>query len=249
MKRIEYGLDKHGSVPQLNIHYSPGYSASAFDTFGTITTSDHHSLVTPFIINDQQSTGIDFRVKGINENLPTISTCPSLKLVMPFFIKEEHSRANNVRSSADSLQTQTTRQSMAIVIPQVAEFRRTGNTRPVTEPLATITAGGNHHGLITDESLNAFIQYIYGQSDTKPLTEALGTLLTKEHAALVTYRKPNIDDCFFRMLKPSEIQLGMAFDSDYVILGSGKDKVKQCGNAVTPPVMEWLLEKGIETLN
>ena len=25
-------------------------------------------------------------------------------------------------------------------------------------------------------------------------------------------------------------------------------QVKQCGNAVTPPVMEWLLEKSIETL-
>jgi DNA (cytosine-5)-methyltransferase 1 len=40
----------------------------------------------------------------------------------------------------------------------------------------------------------------------------------------------------------------MAFDKQYVILGSGKDQVKQCGNAVTPPVMEWLVQQVVESL-
>lgn len=51
------------------------------------------------------------------------------------------------------------------------------------------------------------------------------------------------------MLKPKEIKLAMAFDNDYIVLGSGKDQVKQLGNAVTPPAMEWLLEKAIESLS
>jgi DNA (cytosine-5)-methyltransferase 1 len=41
----------------------------------------------------------------------------------------------------------------------------------------------------------------------------------------------------------------MAFERDYQILGSGKDQVKQCGNAVTPPVMEWLTDMCIQSLN
>ena len=49
------------------------------------------------------------------------------------------------------------------------------------------------------------------------------------------------------MLFPHEVQAAMAFESDYVICGTGKDKVKQLGNAVTTPVMELLLERGIET--
>ncbi len=66
--------------------------------------------------------------------------------------------------------------------------------------------------------------------------------------SLVNFSKPKYEDCYYRMLKPHEIMLGMAFESDYVILGSGRDQVKQCGNAVTPPVMKWIIEKCIEVL-
>jgi len=40
----------------------------------------------------------------------------------------------------------------------------------------------------------------------------------------------------------------MAFNKDYIVCGNSRDKVKQLGNAVTPPAMEWLLERGIQTL-
>jgi hypothetical protein len=33
-----------------------------------------------------------------------------------------------------------------------------------------------------------------------------------------------------------KIKLAMAFNKDYIVLGSGKEQVKQLGNAVTPPV-------------
>jgi site-specific DNA-cytosine methylase len=36
---------------------------------------------------------------------------------------------------------------------------------------------------------------------------------------------------------------------EYIVLGSQKNQVKQLGNAVTPPVMQWLVEKGIESLS
>ena len=36
--------------------------------------------------------------------------------------------------------------------------------------------------------------------------------------------------------RPHEIQLGMGFAADYLLLGTKRDKVKQAGNAVTPPV-------------
>ena len=51
--------------------------------------------------------------------------------------------------------------------------------------------------------------------------------------------------CFF----PHEVQAAMAFEDDYIVCGTEKDKVKQLGNAVTPPAMEWLLERGLETFN
>jgi len=46
-----------------------------------------------------------------------------------------------------------------------------------------------------------------------------------------------------------EVKLAMAFDRDYIILGNQKDQVKQCGNAVTPPAMEWLVEQSVNSLS
>lgn len=51
------------------------------------------------------------------------------------------------------------------------------------------------------------------------------------------------------MLKHGEVQKGMSFDDGYVVLGSSKDKVKQLGNAVTPPPMEWLVERVVDSFN
>jgi site-specific DNA-cytosine methylase len=57
-----------------------------------------------------------------------------------------------------------------------------------------------------------------------------------------------INDLYFRMLKPHEVQAGMAFDHDYQVLGNSREKVKQLGNAVTPPVMEMLIERCVQSL-
>jgi DNA (cytosine-5)-methyltransferase 1 len=59
---------------------------------------------------------------------------------------------------------------------------------------------------------------------------------------------PTVDDCGFRMLQPHEIQRAMAFPGDYVVLGNGREKVKQLGNAVTPPVMAMLIERCVQSL-
>ena len=59
---------------------------------------------------------------------------------------------------------------------------------------------------------------------------------------------PNIEDLYFRMLKAHEVKAGMAFDPDYVVLGNQREQVKQLGNAVTPPVMELLIERCVESL-
>jgi DNA (cytosine-5)-methyltransferase 1 len=79
-----------------------------------------------------------------------------------------------------------------------------------------------------------------GSHCTTHISESCGSVATT---------KPQLEDCYYRMLKAGEIKLAMAFNKDYIILGSGKDQVKQCGNAVTPPVMEWLTDMCIQSLN
>lgn len=220
-KRVNHGLGKYEDQP-LIIHSAywseaRGVTRSAFEPCFTHTTVPSQAIVCPFIVNDQHSTGIGYRVRGVNEEMNTIITDPKFKVVMPFVIKQEHTHnLDNVRAVSESFQTQTTRQSM---------------------------------GLVTNEAFQSFIaSYYNGSHCTKHITQEMGSVTTNDRHTLVSYRRPALEDCYYRMLKPGEIKLGMAFDSDYIVLGSGKDQVKQLGNAVTPPAMEWLVGQVVESL-
>lgn len=251
IRRIEYGLKKYGSQ-SLIIHakYSDkarGTQRSLLDPSFTHTTIASQAIVHPFIINGQQSTGVNHRVRGISDRLPTIPTEHHLNLVLPFIMKQEHSRQNNLRSSDLEFQTQTTRQSFALVTPFLAEMKKTSKARSAEDPLSTITSVA-YHGLVTPESWKSFISYFYKNNQASGMDDPIGTATTGLRFALVNYQDPKVEDCYFRMLKPSEIKLAMAFERDYIVLGNQKNQVKQLGNAVTPPVMEWLVERGIKSL-
>jgi len=171
----------------------------------------------------------------------------SQAIIHPFILKQEHSQPMNIRPVMESLQTQTTRQSMALVTPFLVEMKKTSNTRGIDKPLSTLTSV-TYHGLVTPEAWKSFVTYFYGNAQASGISEPVGTVSTRDRMALVSHQTPRIEDCYFRMLRPDEIKLAMAFDRDYIILGNNKNQVKQCGNAVTPPVMEWLVERGIESL-
>lgn len=205
----------------------------------------------PMIVNDQHSTGIDFRVKSINEQLSTIPTAHGLRLVTPPFITlNEHTKvAPQIKSVTDVIQTQATRQTMALVTPPfIIELKKSSNARSIESPLSCATTVG-YHGLITNDKLQSFISYYYGTSQASHITDALGTATCTDTHSLVSYNEPTIEDCYYRMLMPKEVKIAMAFGKDYVVCGSGKDQVKQLGNAVTPPAMEWLVNQVKESLN
>lgn len=274
-RRIRHGLEKYKNEPFQVINYSPGYSRPIDDPFYTITTNDHHAIAVPppFIINDQQSTGIGFRVKNAeNEPFQTISTQPHMKLVMPFIAKLEHSSSMNVRPITDLFATQTTRQSMCLIVPKQIILKKNSNSKGMDEALTTQTQMMNHGilipppiqseaairtnmfdrsnpSLITPRSLHSFmISYNYAGNQTSHITEPVDTISTRDRMSLIGWENVKYEDCFYRMIKPHEVQLAMAFDKNYIVLGNSKDKVKQLGNAVTPPVMEWLVEKAVESL-
>ncbi|WP_343302875.1 DNA cytosine methyltransferase [Chitinophaga niabensis] len=122
------------------------------------------------------------------------------------------------------------------------------NVRLFNEVLQTQTTWQTM-GLVTPMGVNGFLAgYYNGSHCVKHITEEMGSVTTVDSHALVTYQYPILEDCYYRMLKPHEIKLGMAFDPDYIVLGSGKDQVRQLGNAVTPPAMEWLVGQVIESL-
>ena len=111
----------------------------------------------------------------------------------------------------------------------VAELRGGGSThRPVTHPLATIAASGNHHGLV--------IPY----STTRPLH----TISTRDSGALLRTPSPDhtveVEDAWFRMIQPREQLLAQRFPTDYVVHGNKSEQTLQAGNAVSVNVAHWI---------
>jgi DNA (cytosine-5)-methyltransferase 1 len=128
----------------------------------------------------------------------------------------------------------------ALVNPNQGAFVMRNNTprgdasqmsTPVDEPIRTITTAGH-------QSLVSWL-YAYDTGRMRPLHEPMPSQTTVEGDGLLSLEDldlAEVDDCTLRMLAVKEIQAGMAFTDDYVLLGTAKrDKVRMLGNAVTPP--------------
>ncbi len=99
------------------------------------------------------------------------------------------------------------------------------------------------------EAASAFLTSYYGQDSVRSVKDALGTVTTLDrHAVAIPQEPPSVEDCGFRMLRPHEIKKAMAFPKDYIVKGNQREQVRQCGNALTPPVMQMILERCVESL-
>jgi DNA (cytosine-5)-methyltransferase 1 len=112
----------------------------------------------------------------------------------------------------------------------------------VDSPLPTQVAGATT-ALLSHRS--PFVVSYYGGLQAGGIDEAMDAIPTRDRHALVV---PSIEEWCFRMFKPPEIGIGMAFPPTYIVTGNDRDQVKQYGNAVTPPVMRWLIAICLESL-
>src|SRR6266511_3992917 len=115
---------------------------------------------------------------------------------------------------------------------------------PVDEPLRTLTTAGNQSLIRWDHLL---VPYYGSRATARRVDEPAGTVTTVDRHALVG---PDIavDDCTFRMLEPHEIQAAMAFAPAYIVLGNKRERVRQLGNAVTPPAARDLIAAIVEAI-
>lgn len=184
----------------------------------------------------------------VHDPFPTQTATETTGLVLTLSRAGDH--ANRIYPAGQRpLPTQTIRDDLALVTPppflidHVAEYR----PRSIQQPLSTVVAGGNHESLVIPP---AWLMTYYNNGAFASVNEATPTVTTLERHALVTApgEKPRVEECGFRMLEPHEIQAAMAFPQEYVVTGSRREKVKQLGNAVTPPVMELLMQRCLASL-
>ena len=216
-------------------------------------TAEHGLAVPPLVVN--LVSGADgSRSRPVTEVLPSIVAGGThASLLIPVEGRDGKSAA----SAMDPLRTQSTRNETGLLVPAggtwrdsasplsaamgaittreadglVVPLRNHGVAKPTSDPIDTVSAEGNHHALVMRNNEG-------GAEMSTPVTEPMRTLTTGGHQSLLDPSEPislDVDDAGFRMLEPHEIQLGMGFAADYLLLGTKRDKVKQAGNAVTPP--------------
>lgn len=207
LRRIQAGLDRYAHLPQLVPAGGTWHTTTSpvTDPFRARTTRETEALLVPVEARDGK------HARPTSWPLRTQTTRAETALVVPY-----HGNDRTADTTGQPLRTLTGTDRFGLAF--VAELRGGGSTaRPVTTPLSTVTASGNHHMLIRDDT---------------------------SHPARATdspRSAPRAEDCTFRMLQPHEIQAAMAFHPDYHVLGTRREKVRQLGNAVTPPAAEHLL--------
>ncbi|MGM7423008.1 DNA cytosine methyltransferase [Cellulosimicrobium sp. CpK407] len=246
MRRIQVGIERYWSPilaenggnpydaadPKHPGFGNPGSYYRAWpitDPTQTMHTRESKGLAYhPLMVPVEGREGKEARIAA--EAARTMTTRNETGLALPPFLLDRRFeyRARDLDDPMPTLTANDT--SKALVHPPfIAELRGGGSTaRLADDPLATVTASGNHHALILRNNGG-------GAEMTTPASEPVRTVTTAGHQSLLTGGTVNIDDVRFRMLEPDEIKQAMAFPADYVVVGNRREQVKLSGNAVTPP--------------
>ena len=244
--RIKAGLKKFGR-PDPTIYDMKGdhpLRGLEEPTSTMVATAIQQWLVAPYLVETQFTHSGANRVAPLTDALTTQTAQQSKALVVPPFITSYYGSGGE--SSLDAgLPTLTTKDRHTLVVPPFfTNYYGNGEGQvPATDPLHTMTTK-DQTGLLAPPP---FIVNMQTNSLPTAMTDALQTLLTGSHRYLAMPKTIEVEDCGFRMLEPHECQRAMAFPDEYVVTGTRRERVRQLGNAVTPPVMEILMERVMET--
>lgn len=253
MERIQAGIDKYGqNIYTVTTRYSSGVDCRLRHISEPLPTQpgDYcHGVVMPLMVQLSHSSA---QIPATETMYPlfTQTTAQSVGIAIPMVVANYS--PGWTRSTDQPLGTITTTDHHGLLTPPLIVENFTGgpDARTAFERLGCVTAGGVNYGILTDKAMQAFIASYYSSNhQTRHMTEAVGAITTKDRMALVQPGGADINDYHYRMLVPKEIQAAMAFPDDYIVLGNGSEKVKQLGNAVTPPAMEWLVKQCVKSLN
>lgn len=236
MERIRVGLEKYGRQPFMVAPggRQKGENRAIWQAFSTQTGTPTFGLVYPgFVICTSHG---DNRSSTFDDPLPTQTSAQEMGLVSPLIVPLDYTD-KEPRPVTDPWPTQTSRQTLAFVV----SMRDAPNypLKHVTEPLPTQSTVGAPY----------LVSYYSGSNQTAPISDPVATVSTHDRHGLVQPDSDlSVEDCYFRMLKSHEIGKAMAFPETYIVTGNERERVKQYGNAVTPPVMAQILDRCIETL-
>lgn len=252
--RTQLGIPTHGMiVPPLTVNLAythaennrchsvtdPAPTQTAWQTVGLI--------VPPFLVSLNRS---DDRTRSVGEPHPIAMPQGNPALVVPPYIVDLRGE-NAPKELSDALSTIcASGNHHGLVVPFLTSYYGTGGASAVDEAMPTVPTV-DRHALVAPPFLVSYYTRVSGiQAAVSGVNESMPTQPTwPVHYLVQPGELPAVEDCGFRMLQPHEIHRAMAFPEGYTVLGNSREKVKQLGNAVTPPVMELLIRRCVESLS
>lgn len=251
MKTITAARDAHGLVtPFLTEHANASKQGkwSAEEPLRTQCANvkgGHFAVVAPTMVQTGygEREGQSPRALDIHKPLGTVVAGGTKHALVEAFMVKHFGGVvgTELTNPCPTITTRATQNQ--IVASNLVKLRGTcKDGQPLTEPMPTLTAGGNHVG-----EVRAFLQKYYGSetSQQQECTDPLHTIPTKERFGLVVVNGSiyRIEDIGMRMLQPKELFAAQSFPPTYKIDqrpdGSRLTKTAQvsnCGNSV-PPVL------------
>lgn len=206
------------------------------------------------------------RVPGLNKPLGTVVAGGEKHGLTTAFMVQANGgfNATPARPLDAAMSTVTTTGSQQqLAVAHLATLRHHSTGRHLQEPLATVAAGGEHHGLVqyqlsqSDEAgalrCAAFLmRYHANGGQWADLRDPMTTITTRDRLALVTVWLKGepwvIVDITLRMLVPRELYNAQDFPPGYVIdrTAAGKvltktAQVRMAGNSVSPLPMRLIV--------
>lgn len=250
-QRTQLGIHTHALIqPPFTIDLAYTHSQGAHakpidDTTLTQTSRQTQGLVIPPFLTSLNHSDVE-RLRGLDEPMPTAMPQGNPALCVPPFLVS----TNYFRDSYPvdrPYPTQTSGNQYGVVYPPfLTSFYGTIQQSGLDQPVPT-QPSIDKHALVVPP----FIMGIHKDVSYRQVSEVLQTVVGagNHHFLAQPGETPAVEDCGFRMLQPHEVGAAMAFPSEYVVLGNQREKVKQYGNAVTPPVMRMLIERCLEVLS
>lgn len=155
-----------------------------------------------------------------------------------------------------------------LVKVHLSTFRQHSTGADACDPLATVSAGGEHHAVVECKlspeaeagalRSAAFLMRYYGTGGQHgDLRDPLQTITTKDRLALVTIHVRGVPyvivDIGMRMLEPRELYLAQGFPLEYIIDRTADGRrlpkhaqVRMVGNSVSPPPLRAIAAANLE---
>lgn len=199
LARIQAGLQKFARPISLEaagntFERRPGVRTWPVDApLTTQTTTQTKAIAVPPLLVPSGGTWRD-SASSTDEPMPTRTTreCDAL-VVPPLLVPVEGRDGKDATSALAPLRTQTARNETGLAwLPFIAELRGgSSDARSVSDALATVTASGNHHGLVTAELPAMVMRNNTPRGNAAHMctaaNEPLRTLTAAGHQSLVTW--------------------------------------------------------------